>query len=142
MQPVSLVGKVLLPVLGTGAYLGLVVALYWGGLTNAGAVAIILGLLFLFKSVVDSGTISLRGLSPSDPGFNIRPPGMELVKALSFLAVGMGTWIDFVEAVRTGLVPGNLPSFVIHLMLVCIFAICVACCFARFSVALKNRPRR
>jgi hypothetical protein len=138
----SLVRNVLLQVLAVGAYFALVVILYWRGLTNAGAVAIILGLLFLFKSVVDSGAISLKGLSPSDPGFNIGTPGMELSKALSFLGVGLGTWIDFVEAVRTGLVPGKLPSAIIHLMLVCVFAICVVCCFARFSVALKNRPRR
>jgi hypothetical protein len=136
------VRNVLLQVLAVGAYFALVVILYWRGLTNAGAVAIILGLLFLFKSVVDSGAISLKGLSPSDPGFNIGTPGMELSKALSFLGVGLGTWIDFVEAVRTGLVPGKLPSAIIHLMLVCVFAICVVCCFARFSVALKNRPRR
>jgi hypothetical protein len=135
----SLVRNVLLQVLAVGAYFALVVILYWWRLTDVGAVAIIVGLLFLFKSVVDSRAISLKGLSPSDPAFNIGEPGMELLKALSFFGVGLGSWIDFVEAVRTGLVPGKLPSAIIHLMLICIFAICVVCCFARFSVALKNR---
>jgi hypothetical protein len=138
----SLVGDVLVQALGVGAYFGLVVTLYWWGLTDAGAVAIILGLLFLFKSVVDSGAISLKGLSPSDPGFNIGTPGLELSKALSFLGVGLGAWIDLAKAMHTGLVRANIPAAVIHLVLVCVFAICVTCCFARFTVALKNRSRR
>lgn len=138
----SLIGQVLLQILGAGAYFGLVVVLYWWGLTDAGAVAIILGLLFLFKSVVDSGSISIGHLSPSDPGFNIGSPGMELSKALTFLGVGLGAWIDLAKAMETGLVRANIPAAVIHLVLVCVFAICVVCCFARFTVALKNRPRR
>lgn len=142
VSEVSLVGKVLGQVLGVCAYFALVVILYWKGLTDAGAVAIILGLLFLFKSVVDSGAISLGHLSSSDPEFNIGSPGTELSKALSFFGVGMGAWIDLTKAMQIGWVPPYLPAAVIHLMLVCIFAICVACCFARFSVALKNRPRR
>jgi Na+/proline symporter len=60
----SLIGRVLLQLLGVGAYFALVVILYWRGLTDAGAVAIILGLLFLFKTVVDSGAISLGHLAP------------------------------------------------------------------------------
>jgi hypothetical protein len=142
MLPKSLVREVTAQVFGVGAYFGLVVILYWWRLTDAGAVAIILGLLFLFKSVVDSGAISLKGLSPSDPGFNIGTPGMELLKALSFLGVGLGAWIDLAKAMQTGLVRANIPAAVIHLVLVCVFAICVTCCFARFSVALKSRPRR
>jgi hypothetical protein len=138
----SVIGKLLLQILGVGAYLGLVVILYGRGLTDAGAVAIILGLLFLFKTVVDSGSISINRLSPSDPGFNIGSPGMELFKALSFLGVGLGAWIDLAEAMRTGLVRANIPAAVIHLVLVCVFAICIVSSFARFSAALKNRPRR
>jgi Na+/proline symporter len=142
MRQKSFIGRVLLQVLGVGAYFALVVILYWRWQTDAGAVAIILGLLFLFKSVVDSGAISLKHLSPSDPEFTIGSPGMELSKALSFLGVGVGAWIDFAKAVETGLVPAKIPTVVIHLVLVCVFAICVVSCFARFSVALKNRPRR
>jgi hypothetical protein len=142
MLQMSLVGKVLLQVLGVGGYFAVVVALYWRGLTDLGAVAIILGLLFLFKTVVDSGAISIAHLSPSDPASTIRSPGVELFKALSFFGVGVGAWIDLAKAMETGLMPANIPSAVIHLMVVCIFAICVACCLARFSVALKNRPRR
>jgi hypothetical protein len=138
----SVIGKVLLQLLGVGAYFALVVILYWRGLTDAGAVAIILGLLFLFKTVVDSGAISIGHLSPSDPEFQIGSPGRELSKALTFLGLGLGVWVDLARAMVTGLVPANLPTAVIHLMLVCVFAICVVCCFARFSVALKNRPRR
>jgi Na+/proline symporter len=138
----SVIGKVLLQLLGVGAYFALVVILYWRGLTDAGAVAIILGLLFLFKSVVDSGAISIGHLSPSDSEFQIGSPRGELLKALSFLGVGLGAWIDFAKAMVTGLVPANLPSAVIHLVLVCVFAICVVSCFARFTVALKNRSRR
>jgi hypothetical protein len=139
----SLVRKVLLQVLGIAAYFALVAILYWRWLTDAGAVAIIVGLLFLFKTVVDSGAISLGHLSASDPEFKIGAPGMELSKALSFLGVGLGAWVDLAKAMQTGLVPATLPTAVIiHLLLVCIFAICVVCCFARFTVALKNRPRR
>ena len=56
----SVIGRVLLQLPGVGAYFALVVILYWRGLTDAGAVAILLGLLFLFKTVVDSGVISLE----------------------------------------------------------------------------------
>jgi hypothetical protein len=111
----SVIGKLLLQILGVGAYLGLVVILYGRGLTDAGAVAIILGLLFLFKAVVDSGSISISRLSPSDPGFNIGSPGMELFKALSFLGVGLGAWIDLAEAMRTGLVRANIPAAAVRL---------------------------
>jgi hypothetical protein len=142
VSEVSLVGKVLAQVLGVGAYFALVAILYWRGLWDAGAVAIILGLLFLFKTVVGSGAISIAHLSPSDPESNIRSPAIELFKALSFFGVGMGAWIDLAKALETGLLPANLPTAVIHLMLVCIFAICVVSCFARFIAALKNRPRR
>jgi hypothetical protein len=37
----SLIGRVLLQLLGVGAYFALVVILYWRGRTDAGAVAII-----------------------------------------------------------------------------------------------------
>jgi len=134
--------KVLLQVLGVGAYFGLVVILYWQRLTNLGAVAVILGLLFLSKTVVDSGVISIAHLSQEDPEFNIRSPIVELLKALSFFGVGLGAWVDLAKALQMGLVPPYLPAAVIHIIVVCIFAICVTCCLARFSVALKNRPRR
>jgi hypothetical protein len=140
MLPQSLVRKVTAQILGVGAYFALVTILYWTGFANAGAIATILGLLFLFKAVVDSGAISLAHLSPSDPESNIRSPAIELFKALSYFGVGMGAWIDLAKAIQVGLVPGNLPTVVIHLMLVCIFTIAVACCVARFTVALKNRP--
>jgi hypothetical protein len=138
----SSIRKVLLQLFGVGAYFALVVILYWRGLTDAGAAAIILGLLFLFKSVVDSGAISLAHLWPSDPESNIRSPTIELFKALSFFGVGMGAWIDLTKAMQIGMVPPYLPAAVIHLMVVCIFGICVACCLARFSMALKNRSGR
>jgi hypothetical protein len=138
----SLIGKALLQMLGVGAYFGFVAILYSWWLTDAGAVAIILGLLFLFKTVVESGAISIAHLSLSDPESNIRSPSTELFKALSFFGVGMGAWIDLAKAMETGLMPATLPAAVIHLMLVCIFAICVVCCFARFTAALKNRTRR
>jgi hypothetical protein len=137
----SLVRKVTLQVLAVGAYFGLVAILYWQWLTDLGAVAIIVGLLFLFKTVVDSRAISLAHLSPLDPESNIRSPAIELFKALSFFCVGMGAWIDLARAIHAGLMPGNVPTVVIHLVLVCVFAICVACCVARF-LALNNRPRR
>jgi hypothetical protein len=142
MPSKSLVLRVTLQVLGVTAYFGLVVLLYWSGLTNAGAVAIVLGLLFLFKSVVDSGSISLSHLSASDPQFEVGSPVTELLKAVSFLCVGVGVWLDLAKAMETGLLAGNVPTAVIHLVLVCIFAFCLTCCSARFSVALKNRPRR
>jgi hypothetical protein len=142
MLPKSLVRKVTAQMLGVGAYFGLVVVMYWRGLTDAGAVAVILGLLFLFKSVIDSGSISIRRLPSSDPEFNILSPGMELSKALSFLSVGLGAWVDLAKAMETGLVSANIPTVVIHLVLVCGFAICVVSCFARFTVALKNRTRQ
>jgi hypothetical protein len=138
----SLIGRVLLQMLGVCVYFALVVILYWRRLTDAAAVAIILGLLFLFKTVVDSGAISLGHLSASDPEFKIGATGMELSKALSFLGVGLGAWVDLTKAMQIGLVPPYFSAAVIHLMLVCIFAICVACCLARFTVALKNRTRR
>jgi hypothetical protein len=138
----SLVKKVLLQVLSAGAYLALVVILYWRWLWDAGAVAIIVGLLFFLKIVVSPGAISIAHLSRSDPESNIRSPTVELLKTLSFLAVGLGAWIDLAKAMQIGLVPPYLPAAVIHLMLVCIFAICIASCFVRYTAALSNRPRR
>jgi hypothetical protein len=137
----SVIGKLLLQVLGVVAYFALVVLLYLRGFKDAGAVAIIIGLLFLFKSVVDSGTISIGHLSPSDPEFNIGSPRIELLKALSVLCVGVGVWVDLGRAIETGLVSADIPTVLIHLVLVCVFAICVVSCFVRFSAALKNRPR-
>lgn len=142
MRERPLVGRVLVQMLGVGAYFALVALLYRWSLTDAAAVAIIIGLLFLFKTVVDSEAISLAHLSPSDPESTIRSPSGELLKTLSFFGVGLGAWIDLAKAIETGLVPATLPTAVIHLMLVCIFAICVVCCCARFTVALKNRPWR
>lgn len=89
----SSIRKVLLQVPGVGAYFALVVVLYLRGMTDAGAVAIILGLLFLLKTVVDSGSISIGHLSLSDPKFQIGSAGMELLKALSFL--GVGCWFAY-----------------------------------------------
>jgi hypothetical protein len=129
-----LVGKVLLQLLGVGAYFALVVILYWRGLPDAGAAAVIVGLLFLFKTVVDSGTISIGHLSPADLQSNIRSPSVELFKAFTFFAVGMGAWMDLARAMRTGLLPANVPTVVIHFVLVCCFAICCA----RFLV-FRNR---
>jgi Na+/proline symporter len=140
MPQKSLIGRVLLQMLGVGAYFALVAILYWWRLTDGGAVAIILGLLFLFKTVIDSGAISLAHLSPSDRESNVRQPAIEILKALSFLGLGLGAFVDLSRAVQTGLVPATLPAAVIHLMLVCICAICVACCLVRFTVALRNRP--
>jgi hypothetical protein len=117
MLPQSLVRKVTAQILGVGAYFALVAILYWQWLTNAGAIATILGLLFLFKAVVDSGATSLRHLSPSDPESNIRSPAIELSKALTFFGVGMGAWVDLTKAMQTGLVPPYLPAAVIHIML-------------------------
>jgi hypothetical protein len=113
----SVIGKVLLQVFGVAAYFALVILLYWRRLKDAGAVAVIVGLLFLFKSVVDSGAISIAHLSPSDPEFNIGAPGVELAKALSFFGVGVGAWIDLAKAMETGVLPANVPSAVIHLTL-------------------------
>lgn len=136
----SLAGKVLLQLSGVGVCLAVIVILYWKGLTDLGAVAIIVGLLFFFTTVVKSGAISLAHLSPEDPKSNIRSPAMELLKVISFFGIGVGIWIDLGKALQIGLVPPNLPTAVIHVILVCVFAICIACCCARFSVALKNRP--
>jgi hypothetical protein len=72
MPQKQLIGKVLLQVLGAGAYFALVAILYWQRLPDAGEVAIILGLLFLFKMVVQSGAISISHLSPL--GFGVRHP--------------------------------------------------------------------
>jgi hypothetical protein len=138
----SLVRKVLLQVLGAGVYLALVGLLYWRGLTDAGAVAIIVGLLFFFKTVVSSGAISIAHLSSLDPESTIRSPDVELFKVLSFFCVGMSAWIDLARAIHTGLMPGNVPTVVIHLVLVCVFAICVVSCIARFTAALNNRSGR
>jgi Na+/proline symporter len=85
----SLVKRVLLQMLGVAAYFALVVILYWRALTDLGAVAIIVGLLVLFKAVVDSGGISIAQLSPLELGFNIRTPAIELFKSLSFLSLAV-----------------------------------------------------
>jgi Na+/proline symporter len=87
----SFIGNVLLQVLGVGAYFVLVAILYWSGLTDAGAVAIILGLLFLFKTVVHSGTISIGHLSLSDSGFQIAFL-VEVKTAQMGVALAVGEW--------------------------------------------------
>ena len=76
MLQTSSIRKVLPQVLGDCAYLALVVILYWRGLTDAGAVAILLGLLFLFKTVVDSGA------SPKLPSSHGMPAGAWMRRAV------------------------------------------------------------
>jgi Na+/proline symporter len=141
MLPTSRIIKVTAQVFGVAFYFVLVAVLYWLRLTDAGAAAIIVGLLFLFKTAVDSRAISTAHLSPSDPESTIRSPAIELLKAFSFLGVGLGALIDLSRALETGLVPQSLPAAVIHIVLVCVFAICVVSCFARFTVPLNNRLR-
>jgi Na+/proline symporter len=141
MLPTSPIIKVAAQVFGVGFYFALVAVLYWRRLTDAGAVAIIVGLLFLFKTAVDSGAISTAHLSPSDPESTVRSPTIELLKAFSFLGVGLGALMDLNSALETGLVPHSLPAAVIHIVLVCVFAICAVSCLARFTVALNNRLR-
>jgi hypothetical protein len=131
----STIKKLLLQVPAVAAYFALVVILYWRWLPDLGAVAIIVALLFFFKAVVDSGAISI------DPKSTIRSPAIELFKTLSFFGVGAGAWVDLAKAIQTGLMPANVATAIIHITLVCIFAICVACCCARFSAALKNGPK-
>jgi hypothetical protein len=109
---------VLLQLLGIGAHFALIAILYWQRLTDLGAVAIILGLLFLFNSAVDSGAIPLKHLSPADPDSNIRSPAIELLKALSFFAVGVGASIDLIKAMQMGLIPPYLSAAVIHILVV------------------------
>lgn len=133
--------KISTQLLAVMAYFALVVFLYWRQLWDAAAVSVILGLLFLFKSVVDSGALSLAHLSPADPKFDVGPASRELLKTLSFFAVGLGAWIDLAKALQEGLIPGTVPTVVIHITLVCTFAICVVSCCARFAAALKSRPR-
>jgi hypothetical protein len=108
-----------------------------GGLRRALTLRYAASMRALFKTVVDSGAISLSGLSPGDPESNIRSPATELYKALSFLGVGLGAWMDFSRGFETGLVPHSLPAAVIHFTLVCVFAICAVSCFARF-LASRN----
>lgn len=81
----SLVRKVLLQLLGIAAYFALVVILYWRWLTDAGAVAIIVGLLFFFKTVVDSGAISIGHLSPSGPRIEYPIAGNRAIQGAQFL---------------------------------------------------------
>jgi hypothetical protein len=135
----SAIGKLLLKVSIVAAYFALVVALYWMAFMDAASVAVIVGLLFLFKTVVDSGAISIGHLSSSDPKSNVGTARMELLKTLSFLGVGLGVWVDFAKALEQGLVPPNVPTAIIHITLVCTFTICVVCCFVRFVVATSNR---
>jgi Na+/proline symporter len=75
--------KVLLQVLGVRAYFVLVGILYWRGLTDVGAAAIIVGLLFQFKAVVHSRGISIAHLSASDPEPISDRPQLSLLRRCS-----------------------------------------------------------
>lgn len=135
----TLVLSVLLQLIAVGVYFALVVGFYWWGLWDFGAVAVIIGLLFVFKSVVESGAISIAHLSREDPKFDVGPARLELLKTLSFLAVGIGLWVDLAKALQEGLIPPTVPTVVIHLTLVCTFGICVVCCLFRYMVAQSGR---
>ena len=130
----TLIGKVILQVLAVAGYLALVCGLYLIGQDNLGAVVVILGMLFFFKAVVASGDISIAHLLPSDPRSNIRAPRIELLKATSFLAVGLGLVVDLREAGAVGMMPGTLGTAVIFLTLSFICAACVGCCLARLVI--------
>jgi hypothetical protein len=138
----SLIGRVLLQVLGVCGYCAVVVVSYWRGLTDVGAVAIIVALLFLFQTLVSSGTISIAHLFPSDPETNVRSPTVELLKMISFFAVGMGAVVDLRVAVGLGVVPGTLATASIFLTLIFVCVACVGCCLARFTVAFIYGTRR
>jgi hypothetical protein len=133
----SLVGKVLLQALGVGTYFALVAALYWRRRWDVGAVAIIVGLLFIFKTVVDSGAISIAHLSPRDPKAVARSPSVELLKTVSFLAVGMGLVMDLRFAVDHFIVPDRNVYVTILLTVMFVFIAGATCCFIRFITAVK-----
>ena len=137
----SLIRTVLLQVLGVAAYFGLVVILYWRGLTDAGAVVIIIGLLFLFKTVVDSGAISIAHLFPSDPRTNVGSPALELSKALCFLAVGIGAVIDLRQAVGR-VIPDGAVAAGIFLTLAFVCVATVACSGIRCLIGFIYGTRR
>jgi hypothetical protein len=142
MLQMSLVGKVLLQVLGVGGYFAVVVALYWRGLWNAGAVAIVVGLLFFFTTVVSSGGISIAHLFPWDPNAVARLPSVELLMTVSFLCMGLGLAADLRIAAELYLVPDSIASVAILLTLMFVFISGAACCFIRFLTAVKywGRP--
>jgi hypothetical protein len=142
MLPKAVVLKVAAQLLGVGAYLALVVVLYWRGMTDAGAVAIIVGLLFFFKTLANSGAISIAHLFPWDPRAVARSPLIELSKSVSFLTVGYGLVLDLGQAVRFGLVPHNLVAAAILMTLLFVFIAGGACCFIRFITTMRFWPPR
>jgi hypothetical protein len=133
----SLIRKVLLQMLGVGAYLVLVVFLYSRGLWDAGAVAVIVGLLFVFKALASSGAISIAHLFPWDPKAVVASPRVELLKTVSFLAVGVGLAMDLRLAVDLRLVPDRIVNTTILLTVMFVFISGAACCFIRFIAAVK-----
>ena len=137
MLPQSLVRKVTAQILGVGAYFALVTILYWTGFANAGAVAAILGLLFFFKTVVSSGAISIAHLFPWDPKAVARSPSVELLKTVSFLAVGTGLTMDLRGAVDIYVIPDRIADVTILLTVMFVFVSGAACCFIRFIAAVK-----
>jgi hypothetical protein len=142
----SLVRKVTLQMLGVGTYFGLVAILYWRRLTDAGAgavaVAVILGLLLLFKSVVDSGAISIAHLFPWDPKAVGASPLIELLKMVSFLAVGAGLTMDLRVAADLYVIPDRMVDVIILLTVMFVFISGAACCLIRFITAVKYWGRQ
>lgn len=137
----SFIGKVLLQVMGVGAYFALVAILYWRGLTHVAGVAIIVGLLFLFKTVASSGAISIAHLFPSDPRTNVGSPALGLSKAVSFLAVGMGAVIDLGQAVGR-VIPDDRVAAAIFLTLLFVCVATVACSGIRCLIGFIYGTRR
>ena len=133
----SLIRRVLLQMLAVGAYFALVVILYWRELWDVGAVAIVVGLLFFFKTVVSSGAISIAHLFPWDPKAVARSPSVELLKTVSFLAVGTGLTMDLRGAVDLYVIPDRIVDVAILLTVMFVFVSGAACCFIRFIAAVK-----
>jgi hypothetical protein len=138
----STIKKVFLRVLGVAAYFALVAILYWRRLWDVGAVAIVVALLFFFKTVVSLGAISIAHLFPWDPEAVAVFPRVELLKTVSFLAVGVGLAMDLRFAVDLRLIPDRLVDATILLTVMFVFISGAACCFIRFMTAVKYWDRR
>jgi Na+/proline symporter len=132
-----LLPKVAMQVLGVGIYFGFIATLYWRRLTDAGAVAIIVGLLFFLKALASSGAISIAHLFPWDPKAVARSPRVELLRTGSFLAVGVGLATDLRSAVDLCIVPDRIDSVAILLTVMVVFVSGTACCFIRMVTAVR-----
>jgi hypothetical protein len=121
---------------GLCLYFALICALYRQGLTNLGGVACVVGLLGYFKILLKSGAISIAHLHNADPNELARSTSAEFLKAIGFILCGIAAALVLKTAVKRSLMPDDLATVAVAVMVMLFFGLCISLCLLRAITAI------